>query len=842
MIIDRLLARFSIQTKVIVFILPLIGGIAGLATINLYTGSMLGERLDGTSASIESLSGFQQAYRGMNEFLQHATEAKRDEVIGQLDAQVDRMQQILALAGNSREETAITNATEITTALRGQMDGLWALHDEETAIRTQFADALASLNDARSRLIEKSDAIEADLVSAEYEAKQLLRAAEKLGNGAEAVVRVSSALSRAATPEEAFTLANEMRKEIMLHNRTLPAYIPGSKAELRSIITDNFDGILAVLKSDVVSEPGMIQLQKFANGLRPTGLQLQGLAANTARDATIRFAELDKPIIRGQTITKSARQFLTIANQLERSMIEFLAEPTEERAALLDTRVAAIAQNLQLMQLTDGGDELFETIGQDAADRARGLPPIAAELVVTAESRRAAFGEASSRIHDAWNNVLTFASSQEAGAASVKTRASGITLSAAVIAGLFGLLAAVLLVAALKGPILRLVSSMRDVAEGKLDAEISGGSRSDEIGQMARALGIFKANAIDKIRIEQESETTRRQAAVERQRSDIEKAQAEEELQLVVTSLGEALRNLAQGDLVATIDTPFSGSLDSLRVDFNDSVERMRDALSQIRDNAHSIQGNSDQMRSAADDLSRRTEQQAASLEETAAAVDEISATVRESSNRAADTNRLASETCADAVRTGEIVSRANDAMGRIEQASGKINQIIGVIDEIAFQTNLLALNAGVEAARAGEAGRGFAVVAQEVRELAGRSAKAAKEIKELIAQSGTEVKSGVTLVGETGEAIARINERIEEISAHINSIAKGASEQATGLNEVNSAVNQMDQMTQQNAAMVEETSAASHELAKEAAALTQLVAAFRVDLAVDGDQRSYAA
>ena len=157
------------------------------------------------------------------------------------------------------------------------------------------------------------------------------------------------------------------------------------------------------------------------------------------------------------------------------------------------------------------------------------------------------------------------------------------------------------------------------------------------------------------------------------------------------------------------------------------------------------------------------------------------------------------------------------------------MNQILGVIDEIAFQTNLLALNAGVEAARAGDAGKGFAVVAQEVRALAQRSAEAAREIKSLITESSRQVGEGVELVGQTGEALRGIVDKVGGIGALVTAIAASASEQASALGQVNSAVNQLDQVTQRNAAMVAQSTEATHALRVEASDLSERVGAFRL-------------
>ncbi|MAZ15072.1 MAG: chemotaxis protein [Ahrensia sp.] len=296
-----------------------------------------------------------------------------------------------------------------------------------------------------------------------------------------------------------------------------------------------------------------------------------------------------------------------------------------------------------------------------------------------------------------------------------------------------------------------------------------------------------------------------------------------------VHQIGAGLQHLAEGDLEQRITQPFIPSLDQLRLDFNNSIEKLQSAMQRVGENTSAIRSASDEIRTAADDLSRRTEQQAASVEETAAAVEEVTASVKESASRAEEAGALVSRTKASAEKSGAVVREAVSAMEAIEETSRKIGNIIGMIDEIAFQTNLLALNAGVEAARAGEAGKGFAVVAQEVRELAQRSANAAKEIKTLINTSSQQVKNGSELVGETGKALEVIVAEVQEVNANVMAIVDAVREQSTTLSEINQAVTEVDKGTQQNAAMVEESTAASHGLAQEAQSLAELLAQFKL-------------
>jgi methyl-accepting chemotaxis protein len=508
-------------------------------------------------------------------------------------------------------------------------------------------------------------------------------------------------------------------------------------------------------------------------------------------------------------------------NEDKRAAMDILTKDGPELAPALVTYQQAVDQ-----WITEGVDPEAR-LAASPATRPQALEMVGSDKIghVAGQMTKAA-SELRSKIL-AWSKLWTDRADKAMATMMLVVVVSGIATL------LLGGTMAYLITRAVAGPLGAMTNSMKALAGGDNTVVVPALGQTDEIGEMAQAVQVFKLAAIENVRLEADAAAARTAAEEERRRNETMSARIAGEQKEVVDGLAAGLSGLASGDLVQRLERQFPQDYEGLRSDFNAAMDQMQATLKAVSTRTGTIQSGAGEISAASDDLSRRTEQQAASLEETAAALDEITATVRKTAEGSKHARDLVKDARGEAERSGQVVEQAVKAMSDIETSSREIGQIIGVIDEIAFQTNLLALNAGVEAARAGDAGRGFAVVASEVRALAQRSADAAKEIKTLISASSQQVGAGVNLVGEAGKALVSIISKVVEINVIVGDIAASAQEQATALNEVNSAVNQMDQVTQQNAAMVEQSTAAAHSLGAETGELVTLVGRFHLGHAV---------
>jgi len=336
-------------------------------------------------------------------------------------------------------------------------------------------------------------------------------------------------------------------------------------------------------------------------------------------------------------------------------------------------------------------------------------------------------------------------------------------------------------------PLVTAADVAKAVAAGDLSHRLNM-EQADEIGSLARAL--------DRM-------------------SDGLKAKAD-----VATSI--AAGDLTQKVIPNSEKDEFGLALARMSDDLNDIISRIQRVTQEVTTGVGEISDSSAS-------LSRGAMDQAASLQEITSSLTELSGQVQDNASHAEEADQL-SRGARDMAGTGvQQMATMTDAMGEIATSSDEIAKIIKVIDDIAFQTNLLALNAAVEAARAGSHGKGFAVVAEEVRGLAGRSAKAARETAQLIEGSLHRVSRGSEIAAETSKSLTGIVVGVNKATELVGAIATASRDQAHGLSQVSEGLSQIDAVTQQNTANSEETASAAQELDKQARDLRELLGRFRL-------------
>ena len=443
----------------------------------------------------------------------------------------------------------------------------------------------------------------------------------------------------------------------------------------------------------------------------------------------------------------------------------------------------------------------------------------------------------------------------------IRSAITSASITLGVMTAMFALGA--LIVRGIARPLARLNGNMVDLAHGKYDIELKGQQRPDEIGDMVRAVEVFRENGLRMAEM-----TTAEAAAIIRNQAERTKMMAElqaafgnvvdaaidgdfsrrvdakfpdaelnalagsvnnlvETVDRGIAATGDVLGALAKADLTRRVEGKFGGALGQLRDNTNLVADQLSEVVARLRGTSRSLRTATGEILSGANDLSTRTTKQAATIEETSAAMEQMTSTVLDNAKRAEEASGIAASVTRAAEHGGQVLRDANSAMERITASAGKISSITGLIDDIAFQTNLLALNASVEAARAGDAGKGFAVVAVEVRRLAQSAAEASREIKTLIAESGAEVVVGSRLVAEAATQLDTMLVAMRQNNLLMDKIAKDNRDQSSGIEEINVAVRQMDEMTQHNAALVEETNAAIEQTESQAVELDRIVDVF---------------
>ena len=556
----------------------------------------------------------------------------------------------------------------------------------------------------------------------------------------EVIGKVSVDFLNARRREKDFLLRRD-EKYVQLHGETVTSVLEGlnhlrDRSEL-TVDVAAIEQISDLFKNYATAFGEVVALQRTIGLDEKSGLMGKLRTSVHDVESDLKKYNADKLTVLMLMMRRHEKDFLARLNS------KYIAE-MDQRLGEFETALAAsenipAAEKARLLQLMTSYNADFKNVADAILQRE-------AKLQILSDY----FAAAEPLLTSLANHIESYADQQRSEAEAIAESSLLFSILAFVIGAIVLIVMSVVLSRGIVTAIAALTDKMTRLAHNDFDVDLSEASRKDEIGEMGRAVMVFRENGIERRQLEAEQarQQEERRIRMEKQEQNIR------EFDKVVVKV------------MATVE---------------EAVQRLHGSSDLLRGSAETSSRQSVVVSSGAEEASANVQLVATAATELSASINEISAQVTDTSNMAL--------TASDRARS------TSSNIQRLDDAAVHIGEVIGLISDIAAQTNLLALNATIEAARAGDAGKGFAVVASEVKNLATQTGKATQEI--------TSQVTGIQ--GATREAVSAI----DEIVSMIAEISQRASSVAAAIEEQTAATSEISQNVEQAALGTEEISAA---------------------------------